>query len=241
MTFKSEKTMKHIIYLLICVFALTACNTDEALPEVVPSAQGEETIEGETYHWVRIGNLEWMTSNLKAGLPYYENDELDLSQYGESMVNYLRYENDGVDFNRFGNLYEWETAVELCKELPNGWRLPSDADWQALECALGMDKGAAAADGWRGTGVATLMRQRTEGTRLAFEMSGMAGFYGGSYGNQLILRFVKEKGYFWSSTRKEDGTVYYRQLLHNSEEVFRTATDPRNIPMMRVRVCRDAR
>lgn len=233
--------MKHIVYLLICVFAFTACHEDEVLPEVVPLAEGDVTIEGETYHWVRIGDLEWMTSNLKAGLPYYEDDELDLSLYGERMYSRLNYESDGRDFNRFGNLYEWETAVEICSKLPDGWRLPSDEDWQALECALGMSKGTAAADGWRGSGVATLMRQRTEGSRLAFEMSGLAGFYGGSAGNQLILRFVKEKGYFWSSTQKEDGTVYYRQLLYNSDEVFRSATNPRNIPMMRVRCVRDVK
>ena len=35
-----------------------------------------------------------------------------------------------VDFNEHGNLYTWEEALAAC---PEGWRLPTDEDWQNLE------------------------------------------------------------------------------------------------------------
>ena len=34
------------------------------------------------------------------------------------------------DYKKYGNLYTWEEALEVC---PEGWRLPTDEDWQNLE------------------------------------------------------------------------------------------------------------
>ncbi|MDE7074408.1 MAG: fibrobacter succinogenes major paralogous domain-containing protein, partial [Odoribacter sp.] len=223
--------MKQIVYLLAFVFAFAACD-DDSLPEVKPAASGTCTIGELTYEWVRIGNREWITSNLKNGDPYYDMD-IDMSRYSSDSApkNLLYKEDDGVDYERYGNLYEWETACKVCEELEDGWRLPSDEDWQDLERALGMGSGEAASDGWRGSGVADLLRQGEEGTGLAFQMSGNASFGGRNY--DLMVAYVKEKAYFWSSTRNEDGTVYYRKLHYNSDEVYRGTTNPRSVPMMR--------
>lgn len=68
---------KYIIAIFACCWAIfSSCSDDDKLPNINPAATGEYTDErdGNTYGWVRIGDLEWMTSNLKyyPEAPYYE-------------------------------------------------------------------------------------------------------------------------------------------------------------------------
>ena len=235
--------MKHL-YILLAISLLGFACSDDDLPVVLPESTGEWTdlATGEVYNYVRIGNQEWMTSNLKAGIPYFAA-EYDLNKYGDWLGTYFSGTEEGTpaeqqDFARYGNLYEWETACEVCESLGDGWRLPTDEDWQQLEIALGMSAGEAADEGWRGEGVADLLRQGEGGTGLGLQLSGNASFHGRPY--SMGVRFVKEKGFFWTSTQDEDGRVYYRKLHYNSSEVYRMSTDPLSVPMMRVRCVRDA-
>lgn len=234
--------MKNIYILLLLLMLGAACN-DESLPVVVPENTGTWTdpATGEVYGWVRIGDQEWMTSNLKAGIPYF-SATYELDKYGEWLGTSFSGTEEGTpeeqqDFERYGNLYEWETACEVCQNLGDGWRLPSDEDWQKLEIALGMSAGEAADAGWRGEGVADLLRQGDGGTGLGLQNSGNASFAGRPY--SMKVRFTKEKGFFWTSTEDETGKVYYRKLHYNSSEVFRASTSPLSVPMMRIRCVRD--
>ena len=45
-----------------------------------------------------------------------------------------------------GGLYTWEEAKKLA---PEGWRLPTDSDWQQLEKKIGIDPQDAGTMGWR--------------------------------------------------------------------------------------------
>lgn len=69
---------RFVISMYVCCCAVfCSCSDDDKLPDVRPAAKGEYTDvrDGNTYGWVRIGDLEWMTENLKyqvGGLPYYE-------------------------------------------------------------------------------------------------------------------------------------------------------------------------
>ena len=166
--------MKNIYILLLLLMLGAACN-DESLPVVVPENTGTWTdpATGEVYGWVRIGDQEWMTSNLKYGEPYYEQeyeggfvDNVGEPQDVDTMEAAFDYEGD---IEKNGNLYTWEQALEAA---PAGWRLPTDEDWQQLEQFLGMSQGAAVLEGWRGEGVATLMRQGEGGTGLQLSLSG---------------------------------------------------------------------
>ncbi len=61
-------------------------------------------------------------ANYKGGSPYYKT-------IGDSanVVNNIEI---------YGNLLSYDDAVA---STPEGWRLPTDEDWQKLEQALGMD------------------------------------------------------------------------------------------------------
>lgn len=128
--------MKKIIISLACCASLAACK-DDNLPSIIPSARGTVTDDkGNTYNWVRIGNQDWTTSNAKNGtnaaeLTYYNGfgyvDAFSETQQKDFAENYYPF---------YGNLLSFEEAKASA---PEGWRLPSDEDWQILERTLGMD------------------------------------------------------------------------------------------------------
>ena len=69
------------------------------------------TVEGNRFYYTRIGDLDWFMQNLAytgKGIPFRK---------GEAM--------DGV----FGRYYSYNEAIKAC---PEGWRLPTDAEWSSM-------------------------------------------------------------------------------------------------------------
>lgn len=179
--------MRHII-LLLSLFGLLgyACSEDdkeEVAPVVRPDASGTWTDprDGITYRWVRFGNQEWLSENMR----------------GETAVGNFVSEEDITEeeFLRYGYLYDFEAAQVLATD---GWRLPSDEDWQELECHLGMSQDMADAEGWRGDFVGELMTQDSTGTGLFMQYGGYWHDLGGTG-----VRAFQVDGIYWSSTRNE--------------------------------------
>ena len=229
---------------MCCWAVFCSCGDDDKLPDIRPSAQGEFTDvrDGNSYKWIRIGDLEWMTSNLKYGDPYYERlfDGVFAGNYGPQTVT-SQYGDDDLeaDYDKHGNLYTWEEANTLC---PDGWRLPTDEDWKNLERALGMSQADANQKGWRGNYFLTLLTQGEDG--LGFNMQLSGGAWKTKEGwKYLYLWEVGEFGYFWTATENTDSllgvqTVWYRKIFGNNESIYR-GTQTLDI-LMRVRCCRDA-
>ena len=229
---------------MCCWAVFCSCSDDDKLPDIRPSAQGEFTDvrDGNSYKWIRIGDLEWMTSNLKYGDPYYERlfDGVFAGNYGPQTVT-SQYGDDDLeaDYDKHGNLYTWEEANTLC---PDGWRLPTDEDWKNLERALGMSQADANQKGWRGNYFLTLLTQGEDG--LGFNMQLSGGAWKTKEGwKYLYLWEVGEFGYFWTATENTDSllgvqTVWYRKIFGNNESIYR-GTQTLDI-LMRVRCCRDA-
>lgn len=47
------------------------------------------------------------------------------------------YDDNPANCQKYGRLYTWEEAKKACASLGNGWRLPTNADWNALVNAAG--------------------------------------------------------------------------------------------------------
>ena len=96
--------------------------------------------DGRTYKTVRIGAQVWMAENLNYGAVVKDCDQQD-----NGIVEKTFYENDSTIGAVHGGLYTWneamnwqnsETARGIC---PEGWHIPTLAEWQQLSQFLGVD------------------------------------------------------------------------------------------------------
>jgi len=111
--------------------------SQEAAAEVVKGSF-TDTRDKKTYKTVKIGEQVWMAENLNYAAggscggtvseteKWIDEDTGDVS--GEWTHYPLEYKNN-ANCDKYGRLYEWETAKTVC---PDGWHLPSDAEWRIL-------------------------------------------------------------------------------------------------------------
>ena len=122
--------MKKQLITFMMIFLGLSWDEDNHLPVIEPEDSGVFTdAEGREFSWVRYGNLEWMTTNLNIEASYgyeisHERTRNPIELEAEKEQNYAT----------FGYLYTYEAALEV---VPEGWRIPTDEDWQELEKAMG--------------------------------------------------------------------------------------------------------
>ena len=227
-----------ILSLMLPLFAasvlLGACGSDDdAAPTVTPTATGTFTdADGQVYHWVRIDTLEWMVENYRGGTPWYQQSYVSNNFDSGFDVDDEAAEDTLIAHN--GNYLTWEQA-KACA--PEGWRLPTDADCQNLERALGMSASAAAREGWR-NGAADLMRQSGTGTMLAFLLNGQLS----AWNTANVEKYhVGDYGCYWTSTvdttKTTNQCVFIRVLCAGRNQVQRVAC-PTSLRWMSVRYVR---
>lgn len=223
----------------LAIMAFNACS-DDTLQDVVPSDYGTVTDNnGNSYSWVRIGDLLWTTSNADNGplmddYEYYNNIEWT-SAFSKKQKKKLQEEYHPI----FGNLMTWDDAVESA---PEGWRVPSDEDWQQLERVLGMKN--TSDRGWRGeNGVGRRMQESESGCRLGLKLGGFMTVVPSAYAwVDMELDFTHEYGAYWTSSLTDSDadhkSAWYRKIHCSNGGVDRQVG--RCDKLMSVRWCRDA-
>ena len=170
-------------------------------PGAVPFVDGRD---GREYHVAEAGGLAWMRSN-------------------------LAWEGAGVAYRRcaamsgiFGRYYTWEEARTAC---PEGWRLPSDAEWTQLaeDAVPGRDipdlAGKVMADLYfNGTKMWEYWREVpvTDALHLSAMPVGYATVSEGEYQFDGIYAYAA----FWTSD-EADGSGVYRYIYHDKNIVYR--------------------
>jgi len=124
----------------------------------VANGGGVTDIDGNSYTSVILGNQEWMTQNLKVikypngtAIPHVTDNTSWANLLSNNTDDAYCYYNNNANGEKdtYGALYTWATAMGdnaassdtnpsgvqgIC---PNGWHLPSDAEWTELSNYLG--------------------------------------------------------------------------------------------------------
>ncbi len=187
-------------------------------------------VEGNVYKTVKIGRQVWMAENLKTktlndGSPIQlvtDNKEW----YNMTTAAYCWLNNNESEFkNRYGALYNWY-AVNTGTLCPSGWHVSSDNDWKELESYLvanghNSNKGAAemigkslaSKTGWNPSSMPSDV-----GSDLLPEYKNKSGFSALPGGfrttNGGFSSPVGIGGYWWTSTEKNEGYAWFKNLIN---------------------------
>jgi len=171
------------------------------------SGCGDKGAESETwtgaFESVNIGGKVWMAKNLN-------------HEAGNSWC----YRDDSGYCEKYGRLYDWNTAKKVC---PSGWRLPTVKDWDDLAAAASADpyeagtklktkSGWAECNGFNGNGT-------DDGGFSA--LPGGTRFSDGGYGG------TSADGYWWTAEEKDSVFAYYRNMTCKHGRVV--ASDERKV------------
>jgi len=130
--------------------------------------------DGRIYQTVKIGSQTWMAENLvfKVNNPLVPNTWHDNS-------NCWAYDNDQNNVAKYGYLYNWETAKNVC---PSGWHLPGKEDFETLINNCGDSPEVV---------YKALLPGGSSGFSVQF--GGRCDYYGAFY-------TIGKRAYFWSSS-----------------------------------------
>lgn len=173
--------------------------------------------DGQTYEAVEIGGQCWMKQNLNWA--------------GHTNGNSFCFNDDPANCATLGRLYDWPAAMNGATQsaanpsgvqgsCPEGWHIPSDAEWQELELFLGMDLVESSATGWRATGnvgsqIASWSLGGTNSSNFSAQQSGRKNIVLDSYHDLTWT-------YLWSATFELGWSfAYYRALRPTSGAFFR--------------------
>ena len=200
-----------------------------APPSSIPAevSYGALTYQGQTYKTVKIGNQTWIAENLNydvSGSVCYNNSESNCTTYGR--------------------LYNWATAMALdpsCNSrtcsgqvqskhrgiCPQGWHIPSDAEWTALTNFVGSNAGTKlkSKSGWSsGNGTDD------------FGFSALPGGIGGSDGS---FYYVGYEGFWWSASERDATGADYRYMSYILNNVESNQPGSHKSNLLSVRCIKD--
>jgi len=162
--------------------------------------------DNKNYLTVKIGVQVWMAENLA-----YETESGSIC-----------YENDPVNCETYGMLYEYNAALTAC---PEGWRLPLDEDWLMLELYAGMDSSDLENSSERLSGSIGLKlksRQGWEDDGNGTDEFGFSIIPGGNFSKPYFY-WIGTAALFWSAGDRMHNTypVYVRQFRSDTEGNYR--------------------
>lgn len=187
-------------------------------------------IDGNVYLIIRIGDQWWMAENLR--VTHYRNGDAitnvtDANVWDDLTSGaYCEYNNDESYVPIRGRLYNWYAVDDDRLIAPEGWHLPTDADWKELEMFLGMSQTDADSVGWRGTDEGGKLKEASTGlwrspNTGATNQSGFSARPAGyrDYGGTFIHLSVS--ALFWSSTEISNGYAFDRYLYYDHSQISR--------------------
>jgi uncharacterized protein (TIGR02145 family) len=193
-------------------------------------------IDNNKYNTVKIVSQCWMSENLRVS-SYNEGTPIPIvtgnSAWGMLTTGGRSWYNNDSTANEipYGNLYNWYAAKGIASAgstsykniCPEGWRVPTDGDWDVLVAFL---NGSSQAGGkMKSTGNNTLGTGLWDSPNTAAtNESGFSALPGGYRESNNNFGGIRSSTTVWSSTPNDPSTAYYRYMNYNDGVLGRTFT-----------------
>ena len=200
-------------------------------------------IDGNQYDAVRMGDQVWMIGNLKT-TRYADGTGIQMGD-GSSSTTAYRYAPDEKPSNvdTYGYLYNWSAVMGdsssasgnsshvqgIC---PDGWHVPSDAEWTHLTKYLGgniqylcdetygnIAKALASTTGWSLSSNSCAVGNDQSSNNASGFSALPAGGYFGNY------NYFSHRAYFWTADNFNNCNAYSRKLDFNYANIERSNHD----------------
>jgi uncharacterized protein (TIGR02145 family) len=164
-----------------------------------------------------IGTQQWQAKNLDVA--FYRNGDpipqvTDATAWAALTTGaWCYYNNDSTQGNKYGKLYNWYAVNDPRGLAPQGWHIPSDAEWTALETTLGGNAGGKMKE----AGTLNWTSPNTGGNNN----SGFAGLPGGFRIYDGSFNSVDSNGNWWSSTGNNTTSAWCRNLNYYDGNIYR--------------------
>jgi len=197
---------------------------------------------GRSYKTIQIGGQIWMAENL-AYLPAVSppgtgsDTEKHYYVWGYNGTNVTDAKKE-ANYTTYGVLYNWPAVMNGANSsnsvpsgvqgiCPQGWHLPSDAEWKVLEKYLGMNESDADNTLSRSSGsVGGKLKEAGTSHWItpntgANNSSGFTALPGGGRFDVGGFDHLGNYTYFWSSTEDGSSKAWYRRLNYFHDGVYR--------------------
>jgi len=223
-----------VLLITFYVIPFSACKDKES-PAPVQETGTVSDNEGNVYETIKIGDQWWTTENLRA-TKYRNGDPIqfiteDTLWKNSTIGSYCTFDNIANNINVTGGLYNWYAVNNANSIAPEGWHIPTDAEWKMLEKHLGMSNNDLEKVNWRGSNEAQKLKSTGQQEWVLYNnilptnesgFSALAGncrMFNGIWGSPLDLRSM---GFWWTATDNPGyDQAWYRYLDSKKTDVFR--------------------
>jgi len=173
--------------------------------------------DSKTYNTVQIGAQCWMAQNLNVGTRIAGSS----NQANNTTIEKYCYSNSDAQCDVYGGLYQWNemmnytTTAVVQGICPDGWHLPTDAEWTSLTTYLGRE--SVAGGKMKETGTTHWVSPNTGATNS----SGFTGLPGGYRSSNGAFNNSGYNGTLWSSSENSTTNAWSRFLYYSSANVSR--------------------
>ena len=200
--------MKKLLLMLACAAFTMSCSDDDSSTSTnTPVASTVKDKAGNEYKVVKIGGQTWMVENFNLEAEY-EIPSYD-SHSDDSMTVAVPFDKNEDNRQNYGLLYCYNPA-ELEALAPEGYRLPTKADWNALFANVG------------GASKAAKLKSKELWTSPNASANNEFGFNAvpGGYSNAISREFIQlgNMGAYWCAPYLNDTLPNYVTFSYQSNE-----------------------
>jgi len=199
----------------VILILVNKCEKDEEEEKITDE-------DGNVYTSVTIGTQVWMVENLKT-TKFNDGSSIpnikDGSAWGSlTTPGYCWYDNDMANKSTYGALYNWYT-INNYKLCPDGWHIPTDAEWTILINYLGGENVAGGKLKEVGT---SHWISPNNGAADEFGFTALPGGYCADNGD---FNYIDHYGVWWCSPECSPATAWDQTLFFDRSGVLSECDD----------------